>query len=175
MTGPAHDMDDEDDDLPCYRHPDRLTALTCLTCDRPICVEECATHGAVGIKCPEHAKTSAAARGEIPAGKLARGAAAAVATSLVAGYAVFYVGFLVLILGYVAGIAVGEATRRATGGFRDGKLARIAGVCAFVGVIAFPALVIIANGSFGGRSGGYLLIHLIGAGAAAYAAVQRTS
>jgi membrane associated rhomboid family serine protease len=38
----------------CYRHPDRVTGLTCSECGRPICTE-CMTMAPVGIRCPEHA------------------------------------------------------------------------------------------------------------------------
>jgi membrane associated rhomboid family serine protease len=38
----------------CYRHPDRLTGLSCSECGRPICTE-CMTIAPVGIRCPEHA------------------------------------------------------------------------------------------------------------------------
>jgi membrane associated rhomboid family serine protease len=38
---------------PCYRHPDRLTGLSCSECGRPICTE-CMTMAPVGIRCPEH-------------------------------------------------------------------------------------------------------------------------
>jgi membrane associated rhomboid family serine protease len=37
----------------CYRHPDRVTGLSCSECDRPICTE-CMTMAPVGIRCPEH-------------------------------------------------------------------------------------------------------------------------
>jgi membrane associated rhomboid family serine protease len=37
----------------CYRHPDRLTGLSCSECGRPICTE-CMTIAPVGIRCPEH-------------------------------------------------------------------------------------------------------------------------
>ena len=37
----------------CYRHPDRLTGLSCSECGRPICTE-CMTMAPVGIRCPEH-------------------------------------------------------------------------------------------------------------------------
>lgn len=40
----------------CYRHPDRLTRLSCTECGRPICVE-CSIDAAVGQKCPECSKT----------------------------------------------------------------------------------------------------------------------
>ena len=37
----------------CYRHPDRVTGLSCSECGRPICTE-CMTMASVGIRCPEH-------------------------------------------------------------------------------------------------------------------------
>jgi membrane associated rhomboid family serine protease len=37
----------------CYRHPDRVTGLSCTECGRPICTE-CMTMAPVGIRCPEH-------------------------------------------------------------------------------------------------------------------------
>src|ERR687887_1606730 len=37
----------------CYRHPDRVTGLSCSECGRPICYE-CMTPAPVGIRCPEH-------------------------------------------------------------------------------------------------------------------------
>ncbi len=36
----------------CYRHPNRLTRLSCGNCGKPICVE-CSVDSAVGQKCPE--------------------------------------------------------------------------------------------------------------------------
>jgi membrane associated rhomboid family serine protease len=37
----------------CYRHPDRVTGLSCSECGRPICTE-CMTMAPVGIRCPDH-------------------------------------------------------------------------------------------------------------------------
>jgi membrane associated rhomboid family serine protease len=37
----------------CYRHPDRVTGLSCSECGRPICTE-CMAIAPVGIRCPEH-------------------------------------------------------------------------------------------------------------------------
>ena len=37
----------------CYRHPDRVTGLSCSECGRPICTE-CMTPAPVGIRCPDH-------------------------------------------------------------------------------------------------------------------------
>ncbi len=36
----------------CYRHPDRITGLSCTSCGRSICVE-CSHDASVGQKCPE--------------------------------------------------------------------------------------------------------------------------
>lgn len=37
---------------PCYRHPDRMTGITCQRCGRPIC-GECMIPASVGFQCPE--------------------------------------------------------------------------------------------------------------------------
>ena len=39
--------------MTCYRHPDRVTGLSCSECGRPICTE-CMTVAPVGLRCPEH-------------------------------------------------------------------------------------------------------------------------
>src|SRR5665811_1113518 len=41
----------------CYRHPDRITGLSCSRCGKPICVE-CSNDNAVGQLCPECAAPS---------------------------------------------------------------------------------------------------------------------
>src|SRR5712691_7383497 len=37
----------------CYRHPNRVTGLSCSDCGRPICTE-CMTPAPVGLRCPDH-------------------------------------------------------------------------------------------------------------------------
>lgn len=46
------------DDAPptCYRHPDRVTYVSCQRCGRPIC-PACSTQAAVGVHCPECVRT----------------------------------------------------------------------------------------------------------------------
>jgi membrane associated rhomboid family serine protease len=41
----------------CYRHPDRITGLSCSRCGKPICVE-CSNDASVGQLCPECATPS---------------------------------------------------------------------------------------------------------------------
>src|SRR3954463_10085083 len=39
----------------CYRHPNRVTGVSCSSCGRPIC-PDCMTPTSVGMRCPECAK-----------------------------------------------------------------------------------------------------------------------
>ncbi|HMJ78448.1 MAG TPA: rhomboid family intramembrane serine protease [Iamia sp.] len=39
----------------CYRHPDRVSGISCQRCDRPIC-PQCMHQASVGFHCPECAK-----------------------------------------------------------------------------------------------------------------------
>lgn len=51
-------MDQSETTVPvCYRHPSRVTGLSCSRCDRPICVE-CSNDAVVGQLCPECAAPS---------------------------------------------------------------------------------------------------------------------
>ncbi|MEN8040842.1 MAG: rhomboid family intramembrane serine protease [Actinomycetota bacterium] len=45
----------------CYRHPDRITGLSCTTCGKSICAE-CSHDASVGQKCPECAAPEGRAR-----------------------------------------------------------------------------------------------------------------
>jgi membrane associated rhomboid family serine protease len=47
-----------DEALRCYRHPDRETRVSCSECGRGIC-PDCMVFGPVGIRCPDHAGTTA--------------------------------------------------------------------------------------------------------------------
>jgi hypothetical protein len=142
------EVDDDHETFMCYRHPSRETALRCLECDRPICVD-CANHGPVGIKCPECARTSRAARGVVPTTRLVRGLVAGTVVAIVLG-TILYVAptsFFGIILAYLAGMATGEVTRRASGGYRDPVLARGATIAAAVGVLTLPVLDSLAAGA----------------------------
>lgn len=162
--------DDDDLDVPCYRHPDHLTALRCIECDRPICID-CAIAAPVGFKCPDHARTSRAARGVIPVARLARGAFAGIVVALLASaiLSIMQVPYLGIILAYFAGAAVGATTRRASGGFRDPLLARIAAIAAGASMMLLPIWGLLS----GATPGAWLAWTLVSAGAAAYGAFTR--
>ena len=164
---------DADDDLEteyCYRHPNQETALRCVTCDRPICVD-CAIAAPVGFKCPDHGRASRAERGVVPTGRLLRGALAAIAVGVVVGVVLWYlkVPFLGIILAYFGGTFVGEAARRASGGYRDPFLARFATGAAAGGMLVLPVAYLL----LGATPSQWLVWAIIEAAAAGYGAYTR--
>lgn len=173
-TAPPPDVDDDDpEELPCYRHPDRMTALQCIECERPICTE-CAVTAAVGFKCPDDARVSKAARAAVPSSRILTGAATSlvVALAITAVVAFFGIGFFTIIIGYLTGMAAGELGRRASGGFRDAGLSLLVAIAAGVGTVALPIALFLADGA---DNLAYLIFHLLAGVAAALAAAQRTS
>jgi hypothetical protein len=164
--------DEDDDDEPCYRHPAERTALRCITCDRPICVR-CAIAAPVGFKCPDHGRPSRAERAVVPIPRLAAGVAAAVATAVVAGIvlAVVRIQFFGIILAWLAGMLVGTVARRASGGYRDPLLARLAATAAGLGIAAPAGTALLA----GATPGQWVAWSLLAAAAAAWGAYTRAS
>jgi hypothetical protein len=170
----ANDQHDDDEDLPCYRHPDRLTALACITCERPIC-PECAIAAPVGFKCPECAKQPRAALGKVPTARLVMGSAAATFVAFALGTALSNIrfGYIGFILSFLFGMLIGEIARRAAGGYRDSHLAVIASVAAAGGLLwAVGFNVFLRNVHYDVAS---LVFAFIGAAVAAYAAHNRAN
>jgi hypothetical protein len=167
-TPPEH-ADDDPDTWACYRHPGTETALRCVNCERPICLD-CAVNAAVGMKCPDCARQNAAARGRVPVSKLGRGLVAAGVAAAVAGYLypVLNVSFIGLIIAWFLGMGIGELARRASGGFRDPALARGAAAFTVLGFAWQPLLFIVQGGG-----PEQVIWLLVGAGVAAWSAFVR--
>lgn len=130
---------------------------------------------AVGIKCPECAQQSRTARAAVPRTRLAAGMVAALAVALVGGtlLAVVRIPFLGIILAYALGALVGATARRASGGFRDDALTRVATIAAAVGVLALPGTWIVQTLARGGSVDAVSVAFvLIAAVAAAFGAVR---
>jgi membrane associated rhomboid family serine protease len=69
----------------CYRHPDRLTGVRCVRCNRPIC-PECQRPASVGFQCPDDVRAGAATirQGRTVVGAPARTQAAFITWALIA-------------------------------------------------------------------------------------------
>ncbi len=100
----------------CYRHPDRLTGVRCVRCDRPIC-PECQRPASVGFQCPDDVRAGAASvrQGRTVVGAPARTQPPYVTWALIAGNIVVY-----LITGLGPGGSLIDNTNTAL--FRDWEL-----------------------------------------------------
>ncbi len=158
------------DDAPCYRHPTELTALQCTECDRAICTE-CAVSAPVGMKCPECSRQSRSAQGKVPRQRLVAAmlASGGAALALAIAHMVVNLSFLSLILAWVLGRLVGAAARKASGGFRDPAVVRIAGCAAGAGFIAAYAPAILT------LQAGLIVWSLLYAVAAVVGAIQQAN
>jgi len=69
----------------CYRHPERLTGVRCVRCDRPIC-PECQRPASVGFQCPDDVRAGAATirRGRTVVGATATNAPPVISYGLIA-------------------------------------------------------------------------------------------
>src|SRR5579875_1838098 len=75
----------------CYRHPDRLTGVRCVRCNRPIC-PECQRPASVGFQCPDDVK---AGRASIRTTRTVVGAPANLAARPLVTYALIAVNAIV--------------------------------------------------------------------------------
>lgn len=78
----------------CYRHPDRLTGVRCVRCNRPIC-PECQRAAAVGFQCPDDVK---AGRASIRTARTVVGARADAAAAPYVTYGLIAVNVIVYVL-----------------------------------------------------------------------------
>lgn len=131
-------IDEEIQLKPCYRHANRTTALHCSNCERPICTE-CMIAAPVGSKCPECGTLPRTALAKVPLKNIARATGAGIVLAMFLGFIAIQFSqmftFFSLVIAYLAGMAVADGVRRASGGYRDKSIAFVAGACAFVGML----------------------------------------
>lgn len=174
-AAPVDTDDAEHEDVPCYRHSNRLTALHCISCERPVCID-CARPAAVGIKCRECGRLPRAALAAVPPARLAFGLVAGLAAGLLAGfvYAELRGAFFGLIIAALLGMGIGEVVRRATGGYRDPQVGWVAAVSAFIG-LSWPLLLLVVQHGAGVLQSPGAIFGLLGALIAAFLAFNRTT
>ena len=152
----------------CYVHPDVETALSCGSCERPICVQ-CVVQHPVGIRCRECARVRKIPVFDVSTPYYGRavgagiGIAFAGAVGLVLFALVFPFGLLVLAGLVGLGYLVGEGINKAVNRKRSRGLQYIAGGSVF---FAYLLMSLVFNvGLYG----------LLALGAAIYVAVSRLS
>ncbi|PIE80746.1 MAG: hypothetical protein CSA11_06755 [Chloroflexi bacterium] len=142
-------------ELYCYRHPDRVTALRCYSCNRPIC-SSCTNKTPVGYICPEckHEAEdkffSASTLDYIIVGVLS------FILSLIAGGIVVRLGgsfmmiLIILFVGGAVGGFIAKLSMRVIGGRRGRYLPHLVALMVVLGVVipALPYLLLALVGGF---------------------------
>ncbi len=118
---------------PCYRHPERLSGISCQRCNRPIC-GECMVEASVGFQCPDCARrdrsgvrtprTRTGAPLALGSAPLSAYSAAAilVGAKVVVGLADLFSGVQGLLVHANPAVARGEVWRLVTHSFTSGSL-----------------------------------------------------
>ncbi len=129
----------------CARHSKTETNLRCGRCDTLIC-PQCLVHAAVGVRCPDCAKTRRLPTFEVSGVHLARAVAASLALGIVGGlaFAFFFLLIIVplqlyLIVFVGVGFLVGEGTSLSVNRKRGRNLKFVAAG----GVLAAVMIVIV--------------------------------
>lgn len=119
----------------CAFHKGVETRVTCIDCGRYICPKDM-IETAVGYKCPECGRARKPTLGGVKPQQLVTGAAVGFGVAVVGGVVLTFVPFLHLWAALLYGVAVGEATRRGSGGHRTWEFATIAAAAALLGTFA---------------------------------------
>jgi len=132
------------DTLFCYNHPTRPTLLRCNNCERPICAS-CAIHTPTGYRCKEcvRGQQKVFDNAEWYHYVIAFFTAAflsGIGSVLAALLTSFIWGILIIGLGPLAGVTIGNLTRRLVKGRHSKGLNTLFGAGIIVG--ALPALLI---------------------------------
>ena len=120
----------------CSYHPNVETRLRCSKCGNPIC-PKCAVQTPVGFRCPDCVRVQQAVFYTATPLDYVIAAVVGLVASTVAGFIMGRLGiFLALILGGVAGGAIAEIVRWATGRRRGRWIWLVVSGCIVVGALA---------------------------------------
>lgn len=160
-------MNDQSPETSCTYHPDRLTALRCNRCDKPIC-SKCAILTPTGYRCKECIRSQQRIFDTTLWYDYFTASIIAAPLSFLGSLIIPALGFFGLLLAAIAGGFIAEIVRFATSRRRSKLLYRVAAVSVAIG--ALPLLILnllpllaISNGGFGllwsvAIKGGYALI-----------------
>jgi tetratricopeptide (TPR) repeat protein len=142
--------DDEDQELFCYRHPDRSTALRCYNCGKPICMD-CANKTPVGYICPDCIREKEAVFFNATTLDYLTGPLVCLLLSLPVGWLVarfatgrgFFLYIIVFFIGGVVGRFIGQFSKRAVGRRRGRYLPHLTVAMLILGTAVWLLLPII--------------------------------
>ncbi|MFQ5400022.1 MAG: tetratricopeptide repeat protein [Anaerolineae bacterium] len=146
----------DEQELVCYRHPGRETALRCYTCGRPIC-SQCAVKTPVGYRCPTCIREAEDVFFNAKPLDYVIAPLAALPLSLLAGFLALRLGgglFMFLIIFFIGGAAgglIGRIAKRAVGRRRGRYLPHLVSATVIIGVLvwAAPILLYVFLGNLG--------------------------
>lgn len=136
----------DDEVIYCSFHPTVETRLRCNRCGAPICAK-CAVQTPVGFRCPQCVRSQQAVFYTATPVDYAIAAVVGLVASVVAAFIMGRVGiFLALFLGPLAGGAIAEAARWATGRRRGRWMWLVVSGCIVVGALVaafYPVLFLL--------------------------------
>jgi len=136
----------DDEVIYCSFHPNVETRLRCNRCGAPIC-PRCAVQTPVGFRCPQCVRSQQAVFYTATPVDYAIAAVVGLVASVVAAFIMGRVGiFLALFLGPLAGGAIAEAARWATGRRRGRWMWLVVSGCIVVGALVaafYPVLFLL--------------------------------
>lgn len=138
QTAPA-----DDDQLFCYRHPDRETRISCGRCERPICTR-CAMQGPVGFRCKNCGTLANDPLRVVSPIQGLLGLGISFGLGLAVAFVAGRIGFFSIIVSFIAGGFVAEAVTRVIGWKRGSLL-----------------LVIVLGGIIAGHAAGFGIDYLV--------------
>ncbi len=157
---PAEPDHHDHEELVCYRHANRPTALRCYTCGKPIC-SQCAVKTPVGYRCPDCIREAEEVFFNARVTDYIIAPLVSLPLSLLAGFLLLQVGgsfFFILIIFFIAGAVggfIGRLAKSAVGRRRGRYLPHVVSATVVIGgmLAAAPALIGLLLGNFGGIFG----------------------